>query len=88
MPLRMRTLSCFPHLSVFPRHHGDEPTWRHDRRLTLLGSVEPTFVGKPTIHNRSNGLSLALRLHKLKNVAADSAACISTLMVGIANPAS
>jgi hypothetical protein len=34
------------------------------------------------------GLALALRLHKLKNVAADSAVCISTLMLAIANPAS
>ena len=27
MRLGMRTLSCFLHLSVFPRHHGDESTW-------------------------------------------------------------
>ena len=26
-----------------------------DRRLTLLDSVEPTFFGKPTIHNRNDG---------------------------------
>jgi hypothetical protein len=33
----------------------NEPTWWHDRRLTLLGIVEPTFSGKPTIHDRSDG---------------------------------
>jgi hypothetical protein len=43
MRLGMCTLSCFPHLSVFPRHHGDESTWWHDRHLTMLGSVEPSW---------------------------------------------
>jgi hypothetical protein len=40
------------------------PCWLVGRRLTLLDSVEPTFFGKPTIYHRSEGLSLALRLHK------------------------
>jgi len=50
--------------------------------------VEPIFFGKPTIRTETIGLSLALRLHKLKNDAADSAVCISKLMVAIANLAS
>jgi hypothetical protein len=56
--------------------------------LALLDGVEPTFFGKPLFTIEAMGLSLALRLHKLKNDAADSAVCISKLMVAIANPAS
>jgi hypothetical protein len=41
--------------SIVKRSGVNESTWWHDRRLTLLGSVEPTFFAKPTIHNRNDG---------------------------------
>jgi hypothetical protein len=56
--------------------------------LTPLGSVESIFFGNPLFTIETMVLSLALRLHELKKEAADSAVCISKLMVAIANPAS
>jgi len=51
MRLGMRTLSCFLSSLGFPDIMATSQLVTR-RRLTLRGSVEPTFFGKPTVHNR------------------------------------
>jgi hypothetical protein len=63
--------------------HGDTTAVR--RCLTVLSRL---FSANPLFTIETMGLALALRLHKWKNDAADSAVCISKLMVAIANLAS
>ncbi len=58
------------------RQHGDTTgVWRCLAVLSRLFSANPLFTIEAI------GLSLALRLHRLRDVAADSEVCIWKLMV-------